>query len=69
MTQKTKDKEKKDLFVLTVRGEPLVEIESRWQIDQLAKIRFGHFTFEYRRLEVKFVLSVAVLAVSSRVRH
>lgn len=52
-----------------MRGEPFVEIESRWEIDQLAEIRFRHFAFEHGRLEVELVLGIAVLAVSASVGH
>ena len=43
----------------TVRGEPLVEIETGRQVDELAQIGFGHFAFQHRRLEVEFVIRVA----------
>ena len=43
---------------LTVRGEPLVEIESGRKVRQLPQIRLGHFAFQHRLLQVKFVIGV-----------
>lgn len=41
---------------ITVRGEPLVEIESGWELNELPEVRFRHFPLQHGRLEVEFVI-------------